>query len=276
MLGRSLTRPSRVTMIDHWIADGHCAPFIAVFPDCMTTLGGSQFLNSPAIGRYADYVLLDVVSSVRTEFNCGQALGLAGHSSGGFGALRLAMDFPGRVDAVACHAGDMGFRVAFVGELTQALLPLHQAGSPGRFLRQFWQKERFSPSEFAAFNVLCMSAAYSPNVEASMFPDFPADLPISLVHGQIDWAVFERWVDQDPLSRIEDSAAQASLRALKYLYVDVGTSDEYLLQFGARAFTARLQELNIAHTYDEFDGGHRNSSHRLIESIPAMVEHLRN
>ena len=44
------------------------------------------------------------------------------------------------VQAVACHAGDMGFETAFVGELSAALLPLHKAGSPQAFLEEFWTK----------------------------------------------------------------------------------------------------------------------------------------
>ena len=61
----------------------------------MTSLGGLYVVNSPAIGRYADYVLQDVVTAVRQRFSCRPELGIVGHSSGGFGALRLAMDFPG-------------------------------------------------------------------------------------------------------------------------------------------------------------------------------------
>ena len=140
----------------------------------MTSLGGSQFVNSPAIGRYADYVLQDVVTAVRLCcFSCRPELGIVGHSSGGFGALRLAMDFPGAVQAIVCHAGDMGFDIAFVGELTQALLPLpFIPETPSRFFQAIWQKSRFAPAEFAASNARCMSAAYSPNLEDPCFQTF--------------------------------------------------------------------------------------------------------
>ena len=32
-------------------------PVIAVFPDCWTRLGGNQYINSPAVGNYADYLV---------------------------------------------------------------------------------------------------------------------------------------------------------------------------------------------------------------------------
>ena len=31
-------------------------PAIFVFPDCFTAFGGNQYVNSPAIGNYADYL----------------------------------------------------------------------------------------------------------------------------------------------------------------------------------------------------------------------------
>ena len=61
MLARTLTEHSLATRCDRWIADGQCPPFIAVLPDCMTYLGGSQFVDSPAIGSYASHLMTEVV-----------------------------------------------------------------------------------------------------------------------------------------------------------------------------------------------------------------------
>ena len=43
---------------------GQLSPFIAVLPDCMTYLGGSQFVDSPAIGAYASHLMTEVVPIV--------------------------------------------------------------------------------------------------------------------------------------------------------------------------------------------------------------------
>ena len=69
-----------------------------------------------------------------------EKLGLTGRSSGGYGSLRLAMEYPGQVHAIACHAGDMGFETALWADVTAALLPLHKAGSPLAFLKKFLDK----------------------------------------------------------------------------------------------------------------------------------------
>ena len=167
----------------------------------------------------------------------------------------------------------MGFETAFVGELTAALMPLHKAGSPLAFLEDFWSRSHFSSNDFAAFNLLCMSAAYAPNMNLSEGV-FPADLPINIETGEICWENFERWMAHDPLTLLEEKPHQQALSQLAYLFVDVGRWDEYNLQFGARALHSRLTELDIAHTYEEFDGGHRGTTYRYDNSIPKMVKVL--
>lgn len=277
MLARTLTEHSLATRCDRWIAEGLCEPFIAVLPDCMTYLGGSQFVDSPAIGNYATYLMEEVLPFVASQVSCNGKVGLTGRSSGGYGAVRFAMEYPEKVHGVACHAGDMGFETAFVGELTAALQPLHQAGSPLAFLEAFWKKTHFSPNDFAAFNLLCMSAAYDPNealIDGLVTEHFPAHLPIDIETGEIHWSHFEEWMAHDPLTLLEESAHQHALRGLDYFFIDVGRFDEYNLQFGARAFHQRLDELEIAHTYEEFDGGHRGTTYRYDVSIPNLVKAL--
>jgi enterochelin esterase-like enzyme len=43
-------------------------PAIVVFPDCFTALGGNQYVNSSAIGNYADYLTKEIVPLVDREF----------------------------------------------------------------------------------------------------------------------------------------------------------------------------------------------------------------
>ena len=271
MLARSLTDISLASRCDRWIQDG-CAPFVAIFPDCMTTLGGSQYVDSPAIGNYASHLIQEVIPFVQHHFSLSGKIGLAGRSSGGYGALRLAMENPELIQGVACHAGDMGFRTAFLGEITSALLPLHNAGSPEAFLQSFWNKRRFGANDFAAFNLLCMSASYSPNIKKD---GFPAELPINYQNGEVDLSVFERWIAHDPIQLIEEPEHQKALRELDFLFLDVGRYDEYLLQFGARVFVEKLRKHNIDHIYEEFDGGHRGTAYRYDKSIPDMIGAIR-
>lgn len=267
LLARSLTDVSLTHKIDGWIADGTCQPFICLFPDCMTYLGGSQFLDSPAIGNYAQYITKELISFVKKQYTISK-IAIMGHSSGGYGAIHLAMNNPSLFSAVACHAGDMGFSNAYSSDLLPAIMAIHQAGGPKPFLASFWKKRRFAPAEFSAFNMLCMSAAYAPNMTNN---DFPADLPFDYHKGIIDFARFQSWEQYDPLTLIEQPNHQQALRKLNMLYIECGAQDEYLLQFGARRFVQKLNAYDIEHTYTEFEGGHRGGSLRFVHSIPKLV-----
>ena len=44
-------------------------PVVVAFPDCYTALGGNQYVNSPAVGRYADYLNQELVPLVSKELN---------------------------------------------------------------------------------------------------------------------------------------------------------------------------------------------------------------
>src|SRR5215471_2211051 len=72
---------------------GGAKPAILVMPDCFTRLGGSQYVNSPAIGRYEDHVL-ELVREIDARFPSSGARAVMGKSSGGYGALVLAMRHP--------------------------------------------------------------------------------------------------------------------------------------------------------------------------------------
>src|SRR5881628_3971872 len=87
-------------------------PAIVVFPDCFTALGGNQYVNSSAIGRYADYLVREIVPFVDREFRTFAARehrGCFGKSSGGDGAILHGMKYAKTWGAIADHSGDAYF-----------------------------------------------------------------------------------------------------------------------------------------------------------------------
>lgn len=280
MLARSLTEVSLASRIDRLIAgyteSGEdappCPPFIAVLPDCLTSLGGSQHVDSPALGAYASFLLDEVMPFVEGRLQTSGRWGAVGRSSGGFGALHLAMTRPGRLEAVACHAGDMAFDLCYLSEISGALRAIRAAGGPKPLIEAFWQARPPSSDQFAALNLLCMAAAYGPELAR---PDFPAALPVDWQTGVVDFGVLQGWQRRfDPLARIEEPGVQAALRGLRRLFLDAGAWDEHHLQLGARRLSARLSALQIAHTYEEFPGGHRGTAWRYDVSLPQIAAAL--
>ena len=45
------------------IATGAMAPCVVAFPDCFTRLGGNQYVNSAAMGRWDDFLLQEAVDA---------------------------------------------------------------------------------------------------------------------------------------------------------------------------------------------------------------------
>ena len=64
MLNVTAWQPNLQERIDILMAHGRLPPAIFVLPDCFTRYGGSQYLNSTAIGRYEDYLIEEIVPFV--------------------------------------------------------------------------------------------------------------------------------------------------------------------------------------------------------------------
>ena len=263
-LARGLSEVSIASRIDRLLLEG-CPPFIAVLPDVMTTLGGSQYVDSPGLGNYATWLARELPDFVGTHLRIGR-WGVVGKSSGGFGAIHLALEHPGVFEAVACHSGDMGFDRCYLGDLVPAVRAVQAAGGLDRFVQAFWTKHDPSGLDFAALNLLCMACAYSPDPTAR---PIPARLPVDFVTGRVDFATLESWARWDPLRRNLEP-----LRCVRFLYLDCGDRDEHLLHLGGRELSARLRDLAIPHEWHEFPGGHRGTSHRYDVSLPQLAEAL--
>ena len=77
---------------------------------------------------------------------------------------------------------------------------------------------------------------------------------------------------QDPIVAIETQAG--NLRRLKALYLDCGEKDQFNLLYGTRRFAQRLNELGIAHRYEEFPDNHSGVDYRMDESLPFLAQVL--
>jgi S-formylglutathione hydrolase FrmB len=254
--------------LDRLAASGAMGEAIVVAPDCFTRWGGAQYLDSPALGHYETHVVREVISAIDARFRTvatrdGRAVG--GKSSGGFGALVLAMRHPDLFSAVASHAGDMYFELSAMPDLAVAVRTLRRHRGVDGFLRQFEANEKKGSADFTTMMVLAQAGAYSPDPAR----EHGVALPFDLDTGEIDWAVWQRWKAWDP---IEMAAPHAeALRKMKLIFIDAGTRDEHSLDLGARIFVRRLRLLNIDCEHQEFDDGHRGTAYRYDISLPKLA-----
>jgi len=241
-------------------------------PDCFTRYGGSQYLNSSATGRYMDHLIEELVPHVDAHFRTlpdRAHRGVAGKSSGGYGALVLGLMHPETFGAVACHSGDLYFEYCYLPDVPKFCTQVQSAGGLKVWLEKFEGKRQKSHDDMLALNLLGMAAAYSPNPEC---PPFGIDLPCDLESGAFREDVWRRWLEHDPL-RLLESRADA-LRSLALLYLDCGTRDEWSLHHGTRLFSRRLKALGIVHEHEEFDDGHMNVQYRYDVSLPKLARVL--
>ncbi len=256
-----------VQRADRLIDEGKVQPAILVFPDCFTRFGGSQYLNSSAVGNYEDYLTTELVQFVDQKLRTRperEHRAVMGHSSGGYGALLLGMRHPEIFSAVACHSADMMFEQCYWPDIPGAVRQWASVGGVEKFIERFPDIHDKGKEWGNALSMVAMSACYSPNSQSALGFDLLCD-PHT---GEIREEVWKRWQAMDP-TRIATQHLDG-LKRLKLLYFDCGARDEYNLFLGARALHRILVEGNVPHQYQEFDGGHQRINWRYEVSLPLL------
>jgi hypothetical protein len=270
-LNRVAFEPTMLERLDAMFEEGSCPAAIVVFVDAWTSHGGSQFLNSSGTGRYMDYLCDEVVPFVDARYTTRADRahrGLAGKSSGGYGAMVVPMLRPDVFGALASHAGDALFECCYLPHFPEVARQLRDdfESSYDVFLGRVAQSERFDWARYGTpFELYGYALAYSPD------PDRPgrALLPFEVATGRTVEAVWAGWLEHDPV-RMAASHGDA-LRAMRRIYLDAGKSDEYFLDLGAQAFAAELDKLGVHHTLDLFEGKHGGLGYRYPGAIRELI-----
>lgn len=277
------------------VAERKMGPAIIVFPDCFTSLGGNQYVNSSAIGRYADYLTRELIPFVDREFRTLASRdhrGCFGKSSGGYGAIIHGMQYAEHWGAVADHSGDAYFEWCYLPDWPRTLNELARYRRPAlrpgrqpvrakrpadgrddgrvrRFLAAMWAKEKMNDAEVHTVMEIAMAATYDPDPRAPL----GFRLPVDLDTGEIIPRRWERWREHDPINLVGRHAR--ALRSLRGIYVDCGWRDQYHLHYGARILSRELAKHRIAHTYEEFDDTHSSIDYRMDVSLPFLYRALK-
>jgi S-formylglutathione hydrolase FrmB len=264
---------SLVGRLDRLVRTGAAAEAVMVAPDCVTTLGGSQYLNSSATGRYEDYVVEEVVPWVQKRYGTGP-VAVLGTSSGGYGALVLALRHPELFRALGSNAGDAYFEYCYPPDFPAAFREIRKYGGPEPFLRRVFQHPLpgFGPSNAAAkaLSTLAYASCYSPvEGDPGRF-----DVPFDLETGALVPEVWARWLAWDPVRMLEAPRYAEAARRLAYLYVDGGVKDEFGLDVSARILAAAARHQGAKVDFEEFDGGHFDKGPRYDVMIPRLLSSL--
>jgi hypothetical protein len=281
--------PERAARLQH---AGRMGPAIFVFPDCFTALGGNQYVNSSAIGSYADYLTREIIPFIDGEFRTlagREHRACFGKSSGGYGAIIHGMKYPKYWGAIADHSGDSYFDFVYwhdwpntLNELARHRSPRRRAGRYDalresrrsrdgkddgrikRFLDHVWKKEKLSGAETHCIMNLCMAATYDPDPRAPL----GFRVPFNLESGEALPERWRQWRRHDPINLV--TSYKQNLKSLRGIYIDCGWRDQYHIHYGTRLLSARLSAAGIKHTYEEFDDNHSDIDYRMDVSLPFL------
>lgn len=257
--------------LDRLISEKSMPPAVVAFPDCSTRLRGNQYINSVGTGRYADYLIEEIVPFVEERFSCGGEgrRGLFGKSSGGYGAAWHGMHHADFWAAISANSADMGFEVHQLPEFYAALDILQDFGySIEKFFDHFEAKDKPSAAERSCLMFCAMSAFYDPDPETPHSMRLPGD-PYT---AELDPERWENWLLHDPVVLADEHVNE--LRNLKAIWLDCGNRDQFRMHFGMRRFHAKLEEHGVAHVYEEFDDDHTDVDYRMDRFLPFIAEVL--
>jgi S-formylglutathione hydrolase FrmB len=260
-------------LADELFASGQAPPCVVAWVDCWTSLGGSQFLDSPGTGRYHTYLCDEVVPWVDANYRTladAAHRGIAGKSSGGYGAMVTPMLRPDLWGGLATHAGDSLFENCYLPEFRQTVRALrdHYDGSMERFLEDFRSRPAMSkPSDGHILNDYAMASCYSAD------PDGTVRLPFDPRTGRMIPEVWERWLAWDPVRMVPGHAE--ALRGMRAIYIDSGNKDEWYLDLGSEGFRQALEAIGVTdYHFELFDAGHMAIEYRYPISLKYLAERL--
>lgn len=271
---RAPFRASVPEMVDGVFARGDTPPAIVVYVDAWTAYGGSQFLDSPATGRYHSYLCDEVVSWVDSRYRTlarPEHRAITGKSSGGYGSMVTPMLRPDLFGALATHAGDALFDVCYPPDFPRLarILRDEYGGDYANFLADHRTRVHGTrDTDKTLIEMYAYAAAYSGNADGTV------DLPFDDT-GALRTDVWARWLARDPV-RMAEGHAEA-LRGLTAVWIDAGRRDDYYLDLGATAFRRALDKAGVRADrvyFELFDGRHGGIEYRYPMAMRWLAERI--
>lgn len=275
-LSHGAHRPSVPEAIDASFRDSRERAALVIFVDGWTSLGGSQYLDSFAIGRYQSYLCQDVVTWVDHHYRTipdRDYRAVTGKSSGGYGAMMAALTRPEVFGAFATHAGDAMFDLCYRAFLPHSLRWLrdeydnsYASYFSGLSDRPFGTRS----SDNDLLEMYVYAAAYSSN------PDGTVDMPYR-PDGSLEPAVWQRWLDLDPVLVADQPRGRAAIANLRAAWIDAGLRDQYYLDFAADVFHRKVRQSMPDPTrvhFELFDDDHDAIEYRYPMAIAWLARQL--
>lgn len=258
-------------MLDALVSKGKAPKALYVFVDAITYWGGSQFLNSKGTGNYEDFLMKDLVPVVKEQFNTSSKAKdwcMFGGSSGGYGALHYVSKFPNTFGYAVAIAPDSFFDMSLLPEIYTAMPVLDRFGGVDGIKKEIEAGKFLNRRDaHSVLNAIGMGTCYSPHPTKKHEVLWPIDKKT----GELNQKIWKTWKSHDPVEFLKKR--KAKLAKVKGIYLDVGTRDQYYLQYGARQIHKVLKAQKAKVTYSEFNGNHFDISDRRPQAYQWLMKH---
>jgi S-formylglutathione hydrolase FrmB len=235
---------------------------IVVTPSAYTLHKGSMYSSSVTTGDWEKFIAEDLVAYVDSHYRTladRKSRGIAGHSMGGYGALRIGMKRPDVFMALYSMS-------ACCLTANRAPRPEAMAASEAIKTREDAEKAASAPG-FGPSTNLALAAAWSPNPNN---PPLYLDLPVK--DGKVRPDVVAKWAANAPHEMLAEHAP--ALMRYYAIAIDIGTKDSLL--DGNKQVHDALTRLHVPHYYEEYDGDHTNRIRERVERnlLPFFARNL--
>jgi S-formylglutathione hydrolase len=230
---------------------------IVVMPNAYTAFQGSMYSNSATTGDWEAFVARDLVAYVDAHYRTipeRASRGLAGHSMGGYGTIRIGMKYP-----------EVFSSLYLLSPCCMAARMTAQGLARAEAIKSF---EEVAKADFGTKAVLASAAAWSPNPKN---PPFFFDLPAK--NGEPRPEILAKWAANAPLAMVDQYVP--GLRQYKAIALDAGDMDEPIATT-VRTLDRILSDYGIQHTAEIYQGNHINRIAERLEQkvMPFFSENL--
>jgi enterochelin esterase-like enzyme len=245
-------------VIEQSLAEGLAKEMIVVMPNAYNRFKGSMYASSVTIGDWETFVTQELVSYVDAKYRTiptKESRGLAGHSMGGYGTLRLGMKNPDVYSAIyalsPCCMDGGAFTDPDLMKKLESMTP-----------------DQLQGTSFFEIAALATSAAFAPNPKN---PPLYLDLPVK--NGEANQDVINKIIANRTLNFVDQY--MLNLKKLKAIGIDAGLQDSGISE-ATKTLHEVLDSYQIAHFYESYEGDHLNRiAERIrINALPFFSENL--
>ena len=225
---------------------GGARPMIVVMPNAYTAYQGSMYSSSITTGDWEGFIVRDLVSYMDAHYRTIPdriSRGLAGHSMGGYGTVRLGMKYPEIFSSIyALSPCCLAPRTAAQDSAITKAEAIRSAADLGK-------------ADLGTRAMVASAAAWSPDAQN---PPLYFDLPSEGPQQQL---IAAEWDANAPLAMLPQYVY--NLKQLRAIAMDVGTQDTLLPS--VQELDRRLTALGVPHSFETYSGNH-------ISGIQARLE----